>query len=354
MAGQRPHRGHPRHSSPLPAWTGEGLRSRSTSRYPTGRPGEKSTSRYVRRSSRGPTSTCGGGMDAMGSTASTSVLRAVLLLDRRRARRKLDRMQNETGAMVQRTPTFRRPGDRADAGCLAAVRGDRDCVRRVNFRGWKQHENLGLDSTTAVPPFCARPRTSDVAVWLHPTAHHGERLQNTLRTVGNPLDTTVAINRIIHGGVLEEHPALKPSWCPAAASCRSLSRSTQSTSSAQGRHHITRAEHLPAGLRRLTGVRLGHLESSSSRGGRPRDHRHRYQFTWVLRPARSERGGARGERGGQELIRSADHSNAKSTADGYGLPPGRTPRRRGGRQNRSDGGSDREGGQHVDFHMAAS
>ena len=52
----------------------------------------------------------------------------------------------------------------------------------------------------------------DVVVMLHPNGFTGgERFRKYYLTnvIGNPLDTTVALTRIIHGGVLEDHPDVK-------------------------------------------------------------------------------------------------------------------------------------------------
>ena len=60
--------------------------------------------------------------------------------------------------------------------------------------------------------------------------------------IGNPLDTTGAINRIIHGGVLEQHPALKlclvhgGGFLPFYSSRIDHSYELRP----EGRHHITR------------------------------------------------------------------------------------------------------------------
>jgi aminocarboxymuconate-semialdehyde decarboxylase len=61
-------------------------------------------------------------------------------------------------------------------------------------------------------PFFARVADLDVVVLLHPHGFtHGERLMDYYLTnvVGNPLESTIATTRLIHGGVFEEFPGLK-------------------------------------------------------------------------------------------------------------------------------------------------
>lgn len=87
-------------------------------------------------------------------------------------------------------------------------------VRELGFRGAEINTNVaGLDlDDRRYRPFFAKAEELDVLVLLHPNGFtHGERLMKYYLTnvIGNPLDTTVALTRIIHGGVLEEHPGLK-------------------------------------------------------------------------------------------------------------------------------------------------
>ena len=61
-------------------------------------------------------------------------------------------------------------------------------------------------------PFWAKAAELDTVVILHPNGFcAGERLSDyyLINVVGNPLETTVALTRIILGGVLERHPSLK-------------------------------------------------------------------------------------------------------------------------------------------------
>ena len=88
------------------------------------------------------------------------------------------------------------------------------CVRDLGFRGVEINTNIaGRDlDDPRFRPFFAKAQELDVAVLLHPNGFtHGERFQKyyMTNTMGNPLDTSVALFRIIHGGVLEQFPDLK-------------------------------------------------------------------------------------------------------------------------------------------------
>jgi len=121
------------------------------------------------------------------------------------------------------------------------------CVKELGFRGVEIKTNIaGLDlDNPRFRPFFAKAQELDVLVLLHPNGFtEGERFQKYYMTnvMGNPLDTSIAIFRIIHGGVLEEFPDLKlclvhgggflpfySSRMDHAYACRP-----------EGRHHITR------------------------------------------------------------------------------------------------------------------
>ncbi|MDP9481734.1 MAG: amidohydrolase [Chloroflexota bacterium] len=64
----------------------------------------------------------------------------------------------------------------------------------------------------AYDPFWQRVEELDVVVVLHPNGFaDGRRLSRyyMINVVGNPMETTVALSRLILGGVLERHPGLK-------------------------------------------------------------------------------------------------------------------------------------------------
>ena len=88
------------------------------------------------------------------------------------------------------------------------------CVRDLDFRGAAISTNInGLDlDNRRFRPFFAKAQELDVVVLLHPHGFtHGERLIEYYlnNVVGNPLDSAVALTRIICGGVLEDFPHLK-------------------------------------------------------------------------------------------------------------------------------------------------
>jgi aminocarboxymuconate-semialdehyde decarboxylase len=121
------------------------------------------------------------------------------------------------------------------------------CVRDYDFRGVEINTNvMGMDlDDRRFRPFFAKAEELDVPVLLHPNGFTGgERFRKYYLTnvIGNPLDTTVALTRIIHGGVLEEHPNLKlvavhgGGYLPFYSSRMDHAYEERP----EGRHHITR------------------------------------------------------------------------------------------------------------------
>jgi aminocarboxymuconate-semialdehyde decarboxylase len=87
-------------------------------------------------------------------------------------------------------------------------------VTKLGFRGVEICTNVnGLDlDDRRFPPFFAKAAELDVVVLLHPHGFtQGDRLMDYYlsNVIGNPLDSTVALTRMIHGGVLEDFPRLK-------------------------------------------------------------------------------------------------------------------------------------------------
>lgn len=87
-------------------------------------------------------------------------------------------------------------------------------VSQLGMRGAEICTNVnGLDlDDPRYRPFFAKAEELDVLILLHPHGFtHGERLMKYYMSnvIGNPLDSSVALTRIIHGGVLEEYPNLK-------------------------------------------------------------------------------------------------------------------------------------------------
>lgn len=120
-------------------------------------------------------------------------------------------------------------------------------VRELGFRGAEINTNIaGLDlDDRRYRPFFAKAEELDVVVLLHPNGFtHGERLTKYYLTnvLGNPLDTTVALTRIIHGGVLEDHPELKLCFVHGGGYLPFYSSRMDHAyeERPEGRHHISR------------------------------------------------------------------------------------------------------------------
>lgn len=85
---------------------------------------------------------------------------------------------------------------------------------RHGFRGVSINPSAeGVDyDEPEYEPFWARVEALDLVVVLHPNGYpDGRRLTRyyMINVVGNPMETTVALSRLVLGGVLERHPRLK-------------------------------------------------------------------------------------------------------------------------------------------------
>ncbi len=120
-------------------------------------------------------------------------------------------------------------------------------VTELGFRGAEICTNVnGSDlDDRRFRPFFAKAAELDVVVLLHPHGFtQGDRLMDYYlsNVIGNPLDSTVALTRIIHGGVLEEFPSLKlclvhgGGYLPFYSSRMDHAYHERP----EGRHHITR------------------------------------------------------------------------------------------------------------------
>jgi aminocarboxymuconate-semialdehyde decarboxylase len=121
------------------------------------------------------------------------------------------------------------------------------CVRELDFRGAEINTNVfGLDlDDPRYRPFFAKAEELDVMVLVHPNGFtHGQRFQKYYMSnvIGNPLDTTIALTRIIHGGVLEEYPGLKLCFVHGGGYLPFYSARMDHSYELrpEGRHHITR------------------------------------------------------------------------------------------------------------------
>lgn len=94
-----------------------------------------------------------------------------------------------------------------------AVRQLEHCVRELGLRGVQVGTRAGdreLDDP-AIADFWARAEELRALVLIHPWGCTlGERLADyyLANTVGNPVETTVAVSRLIFSGLLDRHPAL--------------------------------------------------------------------------------------------------------------------------------------------------
>lgn len=87
-------------------------------------------------------------------------------------------------------------------------------VARHGFRGVAINPSAeGIDYDEPMyEPFWQRAEELDIAVILHPNGFSdGQRLMRyyLINVIGNPLETTVALSRLILSGMLERHPDLK-------------------------------------------------------------------------------------------------------------------------------------------------
>ncbi|NND49530.1 MAG: amidohydrolase family protein [Rhizobiales bacterium] len=88
--------------------------------------------------------------------------------------------------------------------------------RAINQLGFKGVEvGAGINdeelSTPRLEPFWSKCEQLDIPVFIHPTSFASPRLKRHMltNTIGNPLETTVAVHYLIFDGVMERHPALK-------------------------------------------------------------------------------------------------------------------------------------------------
>ena len=130
--------------------------------------------------------------------------------------RRLARMQNENLAAIVADHPDRFVGlaTAPMQDVEAAVAELEYGVRELNFKGIEICTNInGLDlDDRRFEPFWAKAAELDAVVVLHPHGFpYGNRFMDYYLTnvIGNPLDSTIASTRLIHGGVLERYADLK-------------------------------------------------------------------------------------------------------------------------------------------------
>jgi aminocarboxymuconate-semialdehyde decarboxylase len=164
--------------------------------------------------------------------------------------RRLARMQNENLASIVAGNPDRFVGLATVPlqDVSAAVAELEFAVRELGFKGAEINTNvMGLDlDDRRYRPFFAKAEELDVVVMVHPNGFTGgERLMKYYLTnvVGNPLDTTIALTRMIHGGVFEDHPDLKICFVHGGGYLPFYSSRMDHAWELrpEGRHHITRA-----------------------------------------------------------------------------------------------------------------
>lgn len=164
--------------------------------------------------------------------------------------RQLSRMQNENLAEIVAGHPDRFVGLATVPlqDVSAAVAELEHAVRELGFRGAEINTNVvGLDlDDRRFRPFFAKAEELGVVVLVHPNGFTGgERLSKYYLTnvIGNPLESTLALTRIIHGGVLEDHPDLKLCFVHGGGYLPFYSSRMDHAweERPEGRHHITRA-----------------------------------------------------------------------------------------------------------------
>jgi aminocarboxymuconate-semialdehyde decarboxylase len=83
----------------------------------------------------------------------------------------------------------------------------------LGFRGVEIGASVNDEELSAerLEPFWSKCEALDIPVFIHPTSFASPRLERHMltNTIGNPLETTVAVHYLIFDGVMERHPGLK-------------------------------------------------------------------------------------------------------------------------------------------------
>ncbi|MGI9520096.1 MAG: amidohydrolase family protein [Hyphomicrobiaceae bacterium] len=88
------------------------------------------------------------------------------------------------------------------------------CVENLGFKGMQVLTNINGEDLASerFEPFWAKAQELDTLIFLHPNGiSEGERLKEHyfINVVGNPFDTSLAVQHLIFGGVLERYPNLR-------------------------------------------------------------------------------------------------------------------------------------------------
>lgn len=88
------------------------------------------------------------------------------------------------------------------------------CVNSLGFKGLQVLTNINGEDLAAerLEPFWAKAQELDTLIFLHPNGiSEGQRLSQHyfINVVGNPFDTSLAVQHLIFGGVLERYPDLR-------------------------------------------------------------------------------------------------------------------------------------------------
>lgn len=88
------------------------------------------------------------------------------------------------------------------------------CVKDLGFKGIQVLTNINGEDLSAerFEPFWAKAQELDTLIFLHPNGiSEGQRLSEHyfINVVGNPFDTSLAVQHLIFGGVLERYPNLR-------------------------------------------------------------------------------------------------------------------------------------------------
>ena len=156
-------------------------------------------------------------MDAMGvdvQAISVSPFQFMYSLDPEHGRKTARATNENLAAIVQKHPSrFVALANVPLQAPDAAAEELEYCVKTLGFRGVEIGTNVaGAEISRGRDAFWAKVQQLDVMVFMHPNGFTGgERLADHyfINSIGNPLDSTVAVGYLVLDGVLERFPKLK-------------------------------------------------------------------------------------------------------------------------------------------------